>query len=241
MPGALCHTCPLGGASNKYRRHFRKCRIRVGYGPAPEPTEKRSHIPVGSSNTATWKEATIDKRIGKMYFIQLTKWVIKRHLNQTNKKIYSRPRLTQERTHDDDLRYVQRIYASTSTTESIKKTNSNRYHGNRPQKTERCRPRDIKFQRGDVVEKLNILSAFYQMDRLIAICYDLRPGPKMLFQGDAPEGSDTFQWPVIERDRVGGLRFIIWDKVKVQRCHYSDALEESDLWTAWQLFPLDDD
>ena len=63
----------------------------------------------------------------------------------------------------------------------------------------------------------------------------------MLFQGDAPEGSDTFQWPVIERDRVGGLRFIIWDKVKVPRCHYSDAPEESDLWTAWQLFPLDED
>ena len=37
----------------------------------------------------------------------------------------------------------------------------------------------------------------------------------MLFQGDAPEGSDTFQWRVIERDRVGGLRLIIWDKVKV--------------------------
>ena len=59
--------------------------------------------------------------------------------------------------------------------------------------------------------------------------FDLRPGPKMLFQNDAPEGSDTFQWPVIERDRVGGLRLIIWDKVKVPRCHYSDAPEESDL------------
>ena len=42
----------------------------------------------------------------------------------------------------------------------------------------------------------------------------------MLFQGDAPEGSDTFQWPVIERDRVGGLRLIIWDKVMVPLCHY---------------------
>ena len=42
----------------------------------------------------------------------------------------------------------------------------------------------------------------------------------MLFQGDAPEGSDTFQWPVIERDRVGGLRLIIWDKMKVPLCHY---------------------
>ena len=53
------------------------------------------------------------------------------------------------------------------------------------------------------------------------LCFDLRPGPKkMLFQGDAPEGSDTFQWLVIERDRVGGLRLIIWDKVKVPLCQY---------------------
>ena len=75
------------------------------------------------------------------------------------------------------------------------------------------------------------------------LCYVLTfwPGQKMLFQGDAPEGSDTFQWPVIERDRVGGLRLIIWDKIKVPLCHYSDGPEESDLWTAWQLFPLDDD
>ena len=42
----------------------------------------------------------------------------------------------------------------------------------------------------------------------------------MLFQGDAPEGSDTFQWPVIKRDCVGGLRLIIWDKVKIPLCHY---------------------
>ena len=71
--------------------------------------------------------------------------------------------------------------------------------------------------------------------------FNPRPGPKMLFQGDTPEGSDTFQWPVIERDRVGGLRLMIWDKVKVPLCHYSDAPEEGNLWTAWQLFPLDDD
>ena len=31
--------------------------------------------------------------------------------------------------------------------------------------------------------------------------FDLRPGPKMLFQGDTPEGSDAFQWPVIKRTR----------------------------------------
>ena len=76
---------------------------------------------------------------------------------------------------------------------------------------------------------------------MILLYFDLRPGPKMLFQGDTPEGSDEFQWPVIERDRVGGLRLMIWDKVKVPLCHYCDAPEESNLWTAWQLFPLDDD
>ena len=56
----------------------------------------------------------------------------------------------------------------------------------------------------------------------ILLYFDPRPGPKMLFQGDTPEGSDTFQWPVIER-------LMIWDKVKVQLCHYSDAPEESNL------------
>ena len=56
--------------------------------------------------------------------------------------------------------------------------------------------------------------------RCRVLCFDLRPDSKMLFQGDAPEGSDTFQWSVIERDRVGGLRLIIWDKVKVPLCHY---------------------
>ena len=64
---------------------------------------------------------------------------------------------------------------------------------------------------------------------IVLLYFDPRPGPKMLFQGDTPEGSDTFQWPVIERDRVGGLRLMIWDKVKVPLYHYSDAPEESNL------------
>ena len=62
-----------------------------------------------------------------------------------------------------------------------------------------------------------------QMGQGIAapLCYILTfdPAPKILFLGDTPEGSDTFQWPVIERDRVGGLRLMIWDKVKVPLCH----------------------
>ena len=63
----------------------------------------------------------------------------------------------------------------------------------------------------------------------MVLYFDPRLSPKMLFQGDTTEGSDTFQWPVIERDRVGGLRLMIWDKVKVPLCHYSDAPERSNL------------
>ena len=76
-------------------------------------------------------------------------------------------------------------------------------------------------------------SSFFSTLSLVckALCYILTfdPAPKMLFLGDTPEGSDTFQRPVIERDRVGGLRLIIWDKVKVSLCHYSHAPEESNL------------
>ena len=88
---------------------------------------------------------------------------------------------------------------------------------------------------------IETISAQFDVSVGTVLYFDLRPSPKILFQGDTPEGSDTFQWPVIERDRVGGLRLMIWDKVKVLLCHYSDAPEESNLWTAWQLFPLDDD
>ena len=88
---------------------------------------------------------------------------------------------------------------------------------------------------------INVCHHHHHQAVLIVLYFDSRPGLKMLFQGDTPEGSDTFQRPVIERDRVGGLRLMIWEKVKVPFCHYSHAPEESNLWTAWQLFPLDDD
>ena len=42
-----------------------------------------------------------------------------------------------------------------------------------------------------------------------------------------------------ERKSRRWARLIIWDKVKFPL--QSDASEASDLWTAWQLFPLDDD
>ena len=41
--------------------------------------------------------------------------------------------------------------------------------------------------------------------KLLLLYIDLRPGQNMPFQSDAPEGSDTSQWPVIERNRVGGI------------------------------------
>ena len=88
---------------------------------------------------------------------------------------------------------------------------------------------------------IDFFKAIDSIQRLLVLYFDPRPGLKMLFQGDTPEGSNTFQRPVIKRDRVGGLRLMIWDKVKVSLCHYSHAPEESNLWTAWQLFPLDDD
>ena len=35
--------------------------------------------------------------------------------------------------------------------------------------------------------------------------FDLRPGQTCHYKVMHPEGSDTFQWPVIQRDHVGGL------------------------------------
>ena len=61
---------------------------------------------------------------------------------------------------------------------------------------------------------------FENNSRMIVMFWPSTRHKKMLFQVDAPEGRDTFQWPVIERDRVGGLRLIIWDKVKVPLCQY---------------------
>ena len=89
--------------------------------------------------------------------------------------------------------------------------------------------------------KCFLLVVLNRQKNLIRLSVIFWSGPKILFQGNTPEGSDTFQRPVIERDRVGGLRLMIWDKVKVILCHYSHAPEESNLWTAWQLFLLDDD
>ncbi len=72
-------------------------------------------------------------------------------------------------------------------------------------------------------------SALPKVPALLVLYFDPRPGLKMLFLGDTPEESDTFQRPVIGRDRVGGLRLMIRDKVKVLLCHYSHAREESNL------------
>ena len=66
---------------------------------------------------------------------------------------------------------------------------------------------------------LVLIGALGTVTKGLVLYFDFRPSPKMLFQGDTPEGSDTFQWPVIKRDRVGGLSLMIWDKVKVPLCH----------------------
>ena len=78
-------------------------------------------------------------------------------------------------------------------------------------------------------EEVVVLDPYSRRQPVSVLYFDLRPGPKILFQGNTPEGSDTFQRPVIERDRVGRLRLMIWDKVKVLLCHYSHAPEESNL------------
>ena len=105
-----------------------------------------------------------------------------------------------------------------------------------------CCKYDTKQSDGEVPVMLQLwgMRSTLSLPSLPVLYFDLRPGPKILFQGNTPEGSDTFQRPVIERDRVGGLRLMIWEKVKVPLCHYSDAPEEGNLWTALQLFPLDD-
>ena len=70
------------------------------------------------------------------------------------------------------------------------------------------------------------------------VCYILTFDPAQKYYSKVIHRKEV---TVIERDRVGGLRLMIWEKVKVPLCHYSHAPEESNLWTAWQLFPLDDD
>ena len=46
----------------------------------------------------------------------------------------------------------------------------------------------------------------------------------MPFQSDAPEGSDISQLPVTERNRVGGIWWMKWDKVKKKIPWYTHRL-----------------
>ena len=44
-----------------------------------------------------------------------------------------------------------------------------------------------------------LIGLLIKSPKLILLCFDLLTRPKkMLFQGDAPEGSDTFQWQLGE-------------------------------------------
>ena len=63
------------------------------------------------------------------------------------------------------------------------------------------------------------------------LCFDLRPGPKNAIPrwstGMASNRKKSCGWIKAYNMRQGEGA--------------TDAPEESDLWTAWQLFPLDDD
>ena len=48
----------------------------------------------------------------------------------------------------------------------------------------------------------------------IPVAYWPSTRSNMPFQSDALEGSDTFQWPVIERNRVGEFWLTKWDMIK---------------------------
>ena len=74
------------------------------------------------------------------------------------------------------------------------------------------------------------------------LCFDLRPGPKK----DIPRWFTGRKWHIPmasnrkrSRGRIKAYNMGQGDGpiLPIQ----TDAPEESDLWTAWQLFPLDDD
>ena len=98
---------------------------------------------------------------------------------------------------------------------------------------------DFKMVTPEIFLHRNINESLYEHKMLY---FDLRPGPKILFQGDTPEGSDTFQWPVIERDRSGRIKAYDIGQgegsiVPLIVMHWKRVTSEL---TAWQLFPLDD-
>ena len=61
---------------------------------------------------------------------------------------------------------------------------------------------------------------YYAFDNFL-LCFDLRPGPKKCYSKVMHKKEVTHSnGQVIERDRVGGLNLIIWDKVKVPLYQY---------------------
>ena len=73
---------------------------------------------------------------------------------------------------------------------------------------------------------------------LLLLYLDPSTRPKMLFKV-MQRKEVTHSNGSYERKSRRWAQLIIWDKMKVPL--QSDAPEESDFWTAWQLFPLDGD
>ena len=90
---------------------------------------------------------------------------------------------------------------------------------------------------------INLLSSIYTyflsifvIQRIVVFWPSTRPKMpfKVMHRKEVTHSNGSY-----ERKLRRWAQLIIWDKVKVPL--QSDAPEESDLWTAWQLFPLDDD
>ena len=78
-------------------------------------------------------------------------------------------------------------------------------------------------------------------NQVTVLCFDLRPSPKCHSRWCTGR-KWHISMTVWRGNRVGGNWLTKWDKLKHPIIlSLTDAPEESDLWAAWQLFPLDDD
>ena len=83
---------------------------------------------------------------------------------------------------------------------------------------------------------VNFKNAIWHFRRTVVFWPSIRPKMpfKVMHRKEVTHSNGSY-----ERKSRRWAQLIIWDKVKVPL--QGDAPEQSDLWTAWQLFPLDDD